>query len=96
LRQGLHALKPCDFESVDLPTFIGEVAGVDEVQLAPGLADYNCRNNRLAQLALQQDGFAVAVNLAATKYGRERIGVFLGTSTSAYSKPNSPFVRATR
>jgi 3-oxoacyl-[acyl-carrier-protein] synthase-1 len=82
LRQGLHALKPCDFESVDLPTFIGEVAGVDEVQLAPGLADYNCRNNRLAQLALQQDGFAVAVNLAATKYGRERIGVFLGTSTS--------------
>jgi len=82
LRQGLHALKPCDFESVDLPTFIGEVAGVDEVQLAPGLADYNCRNNRLAQLALEQDGFATAVKLAAIKYGHERIGVFLGTSTS--------------
>jgi 3-oxoacyl-[acyl-carrier-protein] synthase-1 len=82
LRQGRHALKPCDFESVDLPTFIGEVAGVDAVQLAAGMADYNCRNNRLAQLGLEQDGFAAAVSRAAEKYGRERIGVFLGTSTS--------------
>jgi 3-oxoacyl-[acyl-carrier-protein] synthase-1 len=82
LRQGVLALKPCDFESVDLPTFIGEVAGVDEVQLAAGMEAYNCRNNRLAQLGLEQDGFATAVNLAAEKYGRERIGVFLGTSTS--------------
>lgn len=50
--------------------------------MAAGMADYNCRNNRLAQLGLEQDGFADAVNAAADKYGRDRIGVFMGTSTS--------------
>ncbi|MDP3308390.1 beta-ketoacyl-[acyl-carrier-protein] synthase family protein [Methylotenera sp.] len=82
LRHGRQALKPCDFETVNLPTFIGEVEGVDDVKMAAGMADYNCRNNRLAQLGLEQDGFADAVNTAAERYGRERVGVFLGTSTS--------------
>ncbi|MDO9281705.1 MAG: beta-ketoacyl-[acyl-carrier-protein] synthase family protein [Methylotenera sp.] len=82
LRHGRQTLKPCDFETVNLPTFIGEVEGVDDVKMAAGMADYNCRNNRLAQLGLEQDGFADAVNAAANKYGRDRIGVFMGTSTS--------------
>ncbi len=82
LRSRRQALKPCDFETVDLPTFIGEVEGVDDVKMVAGMADYNCRNNRLAQLGLEQDGFADAVNIVADKYGRERIGVFIGTSTS--------------
>lgn len=77
-----QALKPCDFETVDLPTFIGEVEGVDDVQMRDGMAEYDCRNNRLAQLGLEQDGFNDAVNAAAAKYGHDRIGVFLGTSTS--------------
>src|SRR3569832_2454871 len=34
------------------------------------------------QMALLQDGFAEAVEAAAEKYGRHRIGVFMGTSTS--------------
>lgn len=83
LRQGRQALKPCDFETVDLNTFIGEVEGVDDVKMKAGMADYDCRNNRLAQLGLEQDGFNDAVNVAIKKYGRDRIGVFLGTSTSA-------------
>lgn len=82
LLQRRHALKPCDFETVDLPTFIGEVEGVDTVQMADGMADYNCRNNRLAKLGLEQDGFSDAINIAANQYGRDRVGVFLGTSTS--------------
>ena len=82
LHQGRGGLKPCDFETVDLTTFIGEVAGVDDVKLAAGMVDYNCRNNRLAQLGLVQDGFNDAVNMAANKYGRDRVGVFIGTSTS--------------
>jgi 3-oxoacyl-[acyl-carrier-protein] synthase-1 len=82
LREGHKALKPCDFETVDLPTFIGEVTGVETVKMAPGLADYDCRNNRLAQLGLEQDGFGDVVNIAAEKYGRDRVGVFIGTSTS--------------
>ncbi len=82
LQQGRKALKPCDFETVDLTTFIGEVEGVDTVKMAPDMTDYDCRNNRLAQLGLEQDGFSDAVNSAAEKYGRDRVGVFIGTSTS--------------
>ena len=50
--------------------------------MSADMADYNCRNNRLAQLGLEQDGFAEAVHTAAAQYGSERIGVFMGTSTS--------------
>jgi 3-oxoacyl-[acyl-carrier-protein] synthase-1 len=82
LRRGRCGLAPCAFETVDLDTFVGEVAGVDDVQLPPHLAAFDCRNNRLAQLAFSQDNFAAAVRAAAAKYGHQRIGVFIGTSTS--------------
>jgi 3-oxoacyl-[acyl-carrier-protein] synthase-1 len=82
LRQRRGGLAPCAFDTVDLATFIGEVAGVDAVQLPAHLADFDCRNNRLALLGLTQDGFAEAVRAAIAKYGAQRVGVFLGTSTS--------------
>lgn len=82
LRQRRTGLAPCAFDAVDLATYTGEVAGVDAVQLPAHLADFDCRNNRLAQLGLMQDGFAEAVHAAIAKYGAQRIGVFLGTSTS--------------
>jgi 3-oxoacyl-[acyl-carrier-protein] synthase-1 len=75
-------LKPCDFETVQLATWIGEVDGVDDEVLDAGLRAFDCRNNRLAQLGLRQDGFAEAVREAAGRWGRERVGVFLGTSTA--------------
>jgi 3-oxoacyl-[acyl-carrier-protein] synthase-1 len=75
-------LKPCDFETVAIDTHIGEVAGVDEQRLPADLSAFDCRNNRLAELALIQDGFCEAVSIAAHRWGRRRIGVFLGTSTS--------------
>ena len=82
LRERRAGLAPCAFDTVDLKTFTGEVAGVDEVQLPAQLADFDCRNNRLALLGLMQDGFDEAVRAAIAKYGANRIGVFLGTSTS--------------
>jgi len=82
LRQRRSGLAPCAFETVDLATFVGEVAGVDAVQLPAQLTDFDCRNNRLALLGLTQDGFAEAVLAARAKYGAQRVGVFLGTSTS--------------
>ncbi len=82
LRQRKSGLVHCDFDTVDLDTYIGSVPGVDEVAIRADLAAYDCRNNRLLQLALEQDGFAEAVETAAAKYGRDRVGVFLGTSTA--------------
>ena len=82
LRQRRAGLVSCAFETVDLATFIGEVAAVDALQLPKHLADFDCRNNRLAMLGLTQDGFAEAVRSAVATYGAQRIGLFLGTSTS--------------
>jgi 3-oxoacyl-[acyl-carrier-protein] synthase-1 len=82
LASGRSGLKPCDFETVALETWIGEVAGVDDEVLGDGLREFDCRNNRLAQLALGQDGFADALRELAARLGPARVGVFLGTSTS--------------
>jgi 3-oxoacyl-[acyl-carrier-protein] synthase-1 len=82
LRERRGGLAPCTFDTVDLATCVGEVAGVDTVRLPAALADFDCRNNRLALLGLMQDGFADAVAAACRKYGAQRIGVFVGTSTS--------------
>jgi 3-oxoacyl-[acyl-carrier-protein] synthase-1 len=82
LRQCRSGLLPCTFDTVDLKTYTGEVPGVDAVRLRPPLAAFDCRNNRLAQLALEQDGFATAVKTAVERYGASRVGVFIGTSTA--------------
>jgi 3-oxoacyl-[acyl-carrier-protein] synthase-1 len=75
-------LAPCGFEDVRLPTWLGEVQGLDAEPLPAALAGYDCRNNRLAQAGLAADGFAAAVAAARERYGAERIAVILGTSTS--------------
>jgi 3-oxoacyl-[acyl-carrier-protein] synthase-1 len=82
LRAGRSGLAPCGFETVSLDTWIGEVAGVDEVELPPSLAEFDCRNNRLAQLGLETDRFAERVRAAVARHGKARVGVFLGTSTA--------------
>ncbi len=82
LRDGRSGLAPCAFETVRLDTWIGEVPAVDAVRLPETLADYDCRNNRLTLLGLEADGFADRVRAAIARHGRDRVGVFLGTSTA--------------
>ncbi len=82
LRRGTSGLRPCRFETVNLATHVGEVAGLDDWHLDGRLGRFDCRNNRLARLALGQDDFHAAIEAAKQRYGPHRIGVFLGTSTS--------------
>jgi len=82
LRSGRSGLAPCAFESARLDTWVGQVPDVHLQPLSGELAAGDCRNNRLAQLALAQDGFSDAVASARRRYGAQRIGLFLGTSTS--------------
>ena len=82
LRARRSGLAACDFETVTLDTWIGQVAGLDEFRVRADLDAYDCRNNRLAQRGLELDGYADAVAAAREKYGAGRIGVFMGTSTS--------------
>ena len=82
LQSGLSGLRVNDLQAAPIDTWIGRVDGVEEEQLPPELADYGCRNNRLAQLGLRQDAFIDAVERAKDAYGAHRVGVILGTSTS--------------
>ena len=82
LRAQRSGLARCRFETVSLDTCVGEVPGVDQSALPRELAEFDCRNNRLAWLALTQDGFTAQVAASAARYGASRVGIFLGTSTS--------------
>ena len=82
VRDRRSGLAPCDFETVEIDTYVGRVPGLEDIRVRADLGAYDCRNHRLAQLALEQDGFAGAVAEARERYGAPRIGVFVGTSTS--------------
>ncbi|MEG0921857.1 MAG: beta-ketoacyl-[acyl-carrier-protein] synthase family protein [Comamonas sp.] len=82
LRAGQSGLKRCDFESVTLDTWIGEVAGLDAIALPAALKAYDCRNHRLALMGLQADGFEQAARAAINRYGAQRVALIVGTSTS--------------
>lgn len=74
-RTGLRQLS---FDTSGLACWLGEAPGaeakLDDV--------WDCRNNRLAAFALRQDGFIERVAACRERYGAQRIGVFIGTSTS--------------
>lgn len=81
-KSGQGGLTPCDFPHAHLDTWIGRVPGLEDYVLPEGLAAWDCRNHRLAHLALAQDGFREACATARERHGAAHIGVFLGTSTS--------------
>lgn len=86
LRDGRSGLAAQHWETVELDTWLGEVAGLDEPPrdgpLAGALADHDCRNHRLAWRGLRADAFVESVAAARARHGASRIGVFVGTSTS--------------
>jgi 3-oxoacyl-[acyl-carrier-protein] synthase-1 len=81
LRAGTSGLGRVAFDTNSLDCWLGEVRGFD-VPLTGALAEWDCRNNRLAQFALGQDHFLDSVAACRERYGAARIGVFVGTSTS--------------
>ncbi len=81
LRARRSGLRRSDFDGVG-NGYIGRVEAVEAHALPPALARFDCRTNRLADIALHTDGFAAAVAAARDCYGAGRIAVVLGTSTS--------------
>lgn len=82
LRDRRSGLRRCDFLDYDLDTCIGRVGEVEHSPITGSLAHFDCRNNRLAWMALEADGFADRVARAKSQYGSARIAVIVGTSTS--------------
>ena len=84
VRAGLFAAAPSgvkttDFFSSDRPLALGRVEATLP-SLAPMALEFRSRNNALLTLALAQ--IRPAVDAAISRFGPERVGVVLGTSTS--------------
>lgn len=82
LRSARSGLAPCQFEDVELDTWIGAVAGVEAQPLPQSWRLFDCRNNRLAYLGLGQDEFRAEVAACISRVSAHRVGLFIGTSTS--------------
>jgi len=80
--KGRTGLRRNDLAWCDLPCWVGPVPGVDETRLPAALRHWDCRNHRLAWLALQDAEFRNAVGKATAQRGAHRVGLVLGTSTS--------------
>jgi len=95
LAQRRSGLRPNDFSATPLATWIGRVDGLEraDASLPPALAIWDCRNNRLAWLALGQDGFRERLAAARERYGRHRIAVVAGTSTSSIGATEEAYRR---
>jgi 3-oxoacyl-[acyl-carrier-protein] synthase-1 len=78
----VSGLQPGEFPGLNFSTWLGKVDAVEAVELEPTLQRFTCRNNKLAKLALDSDNFREAVDQLISKYGSDRIGVFVGTTTS--------------
>ncbi len=83
LRSRRSGLTPNDFGTRPVDTYIGRVRGLEDTPLPAHLEHWDCRNNRLAWLGLNQDEFIPAVSAARERYGSTRIAVVFGTSTSS-------------
>lgn len=66
-----------------LDSWIGRVDGLEQIELPAHLSALDARNNRLAWLGLNQDGFLERAQALIERYGKARVAVVLGTSTSS-------------
>jgi 3-oxoacyl-[acyl-carrier-protein] synthase-1 len=93
LRERRSGLRLNDFTTVPLETFVGRVSGLDERVLPDALAEWDCRNNRLAWLTLGCDDFLERARAARDRYGADRVALVLGTSTSSIGATEEAYRR---
>ncbi|MFD0738731.1 beta-ketoacyl-[acyl-carrier-protein] synthase family protein [Lysobacter koreensis] len=98
LRERRGGLRRNDFgprveDGQPLACWIGRVDGLEDIELPAELAGWDCRNNRLAWLALQHDGIADALDAVVARYGAQRVAVVVGTSTSSIGATEEAYAR---
>lgn len=90
IRNECSGLSPEPWPRCEVETWLGRVPGVDD--RSPNVDDrWNCRNNRLARLGIDKDGFIDSVNLALDAFGATRCAVVVGTSTSGIGDTEAGF-----
>jgi 3-oxoacyl-[acyl-carrier-protein] synthase-1 len=97
LRERRSGLRRNDFgphgDGAPLPCWIGRVDGLEDEALPGAYAQWECRNNRLAWLALQHDGLPDALAALRERHGAERIAVVLGTSTASIGETEDAYAQ---
>jgi len=93
LRAEKSALVPCAFDGLTMDSYIGIVPGLEQTPMREHLRHLDCRNNRLAQLALQTDGFDARVKHAIGRYGAGRIATVIGTTSSGIQEAEHAYAR---
>ena len=94
LRARRGGLRRNDFGSDPLECWIGRVDGLEDAPLPEAFAHWECRNNRLAWLALQQDGVLDVVRELRERHGAQRVAIVLGTSTASIGATEEGYARA--
>jgi 3-oxoacyl-[acyl-carrier-protein] synthase-1 len=84
-------LRHNDFEPSRLDTWIGRCEGADSYPWPSGDTQWQSRNNALAAVAVVQDQFDQQVSDMASRLGRHRVGVVIGTSTSSIGQTETAY-----
>ncbi|MBN8727144.1 MAG: beta-ketoacyl-ACP synthase [Xanthomonadales bacterium] len=93
LRLERSGLRDNDFTSTPLPCAIGRVDSLEQAPLPAGWSTQDCRNNRLAWLGLQADGFLHAARSAIERHVAERVALVVGTSTASIGATEDAYAR---
>lgn len=90
---GKSGLRPNDFPGCELDTWIGRVADSFLAPLPAELGGLESRNNRLTLAGLVADGFLDQARSAVERFGPERVGVVVGTSTSSIGRTEEGYTQ---
>lgn len=93
LRERRGGLRANDFTAEPLTCAIGRVDGLEDAALRVEHAAYECRNNRLAWLGVQADGFLDAAHAAVARHGASRVALLVATSTASIGATEEGYAR---
>ncbi len=91
LEHQASGLRRNDLPGSDIETWIGRVAQVDGLELGR----WQCRNNALADYCLSQGSFKSSVDALKQQLDNPRIGIIVGSSTSAIDRTESAYQQLT-
>lgn len=81
-------LRENDLDRADIPTWIGRVEGVDQIELGA----WQSRNNALAELGLQQGDILRRLEELKVRFSAGRIGLVMGSSTSSIDRTEQAYL----
>jgi 3-oxoacyl-[acyl-carrier-protein] synthase I len=86
MKSGRSGLTPSTYPDLPFDCYLGAVAGLENLQFPQELLEFDNRATRLAVMALQTDGFLDAAYAVRDRWGPDRCGLVLGTTSSGIIK----------